>query len=45
MRKLIYFKQAKTIKDIQEYANKHHNGNFTTAVIELINKGLYHETN
>jgi len=40
MRKLIYFKKMQLVRDIQDYANEHFNGNFTLAVVQLCRKGL-----
>jgi len=40
MRKLIYFRKMQLVKDIQDYANEHFDGNFTLAVVQLCKKGL-----
>jgi len=40
MRKLIYFKKMQLVRDIQDYADEHFDGNFTLAVVQLCKKGL-----
>ena len=40
MKKLINFKSMQLVRDIQDYANEHLEGNFTLAVVQLCRKGL-----
>ena len=40
MKKLISFKSMQLVRDIQDYANEHLEGNFTLAVVQLCKKGL-----
>lgn len=39
-KKLIEFGTERLVKQIQEHANKHFNGNFTKAVLDLTTKSL-----
>ena len=40
MKKLINFKRMQLVRDIQDYANEHFEGNFTLAVVQLCKKGI-----
>lgn len=40
MRKVIDFKITGLVRSIQDYANSHHDGNLTAAVIDLCQEAL-----
>lgn len=40
MKKLINFKRMQLVRDIQDYANEHFEGNFTLAVVSLCKLGI-----
>lgn len=40
MKKLINFKQLQLVRDIQDYADEHFEGNFTLAVVSLCKVGI-----
>ena len=40
MKKLINFKRMQLVRDIQDYANEHYEGNFTLAVVSLCKIGI-----